>query len=172
MTKKIYACRKSKMPLYDQMLDDFEEGMDMKKYDAFFELLKAKIVPLIKKINSAKKIDDKFLNQKFAIDSQKNFNNVLLEYLDFKKENGYMATSSHPFTMELSIGDVRITTRYNETQLSENIFSVIHEIGHAFFQQQIDKKFEGTPITCAIGSGMHESQSRLLENQIGRSIEF
>lgn len=172
MTKQIYKCRTSDKSLYDQMLDDYEEGMTTEKYDAFFGKLKEAIIPLIQKIVKAKQINNKFLLQKFSIEDQKKFNADLLEYLGFTKNNGYIGSSAHPFSMELSIGDVRITTRYSENDVSENIFSVIHEVGHAFFQQQINPLYEGWPLTSAIGSGLHESQSRLLENNIARTVEF
>lgn len=158
---------------YDYLLDQYQIGMNQEKYDRFFDEVKAKLVPLIQQI--AKKqnlIDDSLLHQTFAIDKQQQFTEVLKDSLDIKKENCYLTTSVHPFTSFFSANDVRITTRYHEHNPMSAILATIHEYGHALYGLQTDKAYEGTTLADNIGFAMHESQSRLLENHIGRNKGF
>ncbi len=158
---------------YNILLDRFEPGMNMDKYDAFFEQVKESLIPLIHQIIDAdKKIDESILNQSFDIKSQEVFMNELCEYMRVNRDECYISTTQHPFTSFFSGNDVRITTHYYEKNLLSAIFSTIHEYGHALFGLQIDDAFEGTSLSNAIGFAMHESQSRFLENHIGKSKAF
>lgn len=158
---------------YDVMLDDYEEGMTIKKYDEFFGLIKKELLPLIKMVDSKKDmIDDSFLYKYYPKEKQMLFNEKLKEFLCFDKSWGYLGESEHPFTMGLSGNDVRITTNIDEQNLASNIFSVIHETGHAHYEHNVLPKYDGTNIKKYISSGMHESQSRFLENYIGRRKAF
>ena len=96
----------------------------------------------------------------------------MMDYIGFDKEWGYLSESEHPFTSMFSLNDVRITTRYIEDNLISSIFSIIHEIGHATYAHQVNEDFEGSYLADNITSGMHESQSRLFENYLGRSNAF
>lgn len=158
---------------YAILLDQFEPGMTVEKYDAFFDEVKKGLVPLIHEIiEKGTPIDESILEQKFDIKAQENFANELCNYLKVDPEVCYMSTSHHPFTTFLSNHDVRMTTHYYEDILLSSIYSVIHEYGHALFGLQIDSKFEGSILARDIGSAMHESQSRFLENHIGKSTAF
>lgn len=158
---------------YDILLDGFEKGTSQEIYDNFFNEIKNGLVPLIKEIQEkGQVIDESILNQKFDIKAQELLANDLCDYLKVNPENCYMSTSHHPFTSFLSLNDVRMTTHYYEDILLSSIYSVIHEYGHALFGLQIDEKFEGSILGRDIGSAMHESQSRLLENHIGKSYAF
>lgn len=173
LQKKRANIRDPKAIPYNVHLDDYEEGMDIKQYDKFFNLVKKELSPLIKKVNDNKdKIDDSFLYKYYPYDKQKKFNEILLKYIGFDSSWGYLGESEHPFTNAMSINDVRITTHIDEYNLASNIFSVIHEAGHAFFEHNVDIKYEGTNIEHCISSGVHESQSRFLENYIGRRKSF
>ena len=163
--------RNDKEIAYNVMLDDFEEGMTIDKYDEFFDLVKKELIPLIKQI-SEKNIDDSFLYKYYPKDKQVQFNKELLKYINFDSSWGYMGISEHPFTNGFSKYDVRITTSYDEHNVASNIFSVIHETGHAHYEHNVLEKYEGTNIRKCISSGMHESQSRFLENYIGRRKSF
>ena len=163
--------RNDKVEPYNVMLDDFEEGMTIKKYDEFFDLVKRELIPLIKQV-SEKHIDDSFLYKYYPKEKQVLFNQELLKYINFDSSWGYMGVSEHPFTNGFSKYDVRITTSYDEHNIASNIFSVIHETGHAHYEHNVLEKYEGTNIKKCISSGMHESQSRFLENYIGKRKSF
>ncbi len=156
---------------YDQLLDAFETGMNTAKYDSFFAAIKKELVPLIQKVK-AKPINEKILQQSFDVKKQEAFMNELCEYLKVNKDECYMSTTAHPFTSFFSGNDVRMTTHYYEDQLLSAIFSTIHEYGHALFGLQIDPAFEGSSLASDIGCAMHESQSRFLENHIGKHEAF
>lgn len=158
---------------YDLLLDDYEEGMNIKKYDVFFDLIKKELLPLIKIINNKQDyIDDSFLYKYYPIDRQKKFMEELLHFLKFDQGWSYMGVSEHPFTIGLLENDCRITTAYNEHNITSCLFSIIHEVGHAYYMHQVDHKYQGSMIANAISSGMHESQSRFLENYLGRRKSF
>lgn len=158
---------------YDLYLDDFEEGMNKKKYDEFFDLVKKELLPLIKEVNSRQdKIDDSFLYKYYPKDRQEKFMAELNRYLGFDKSWGYMGETEHPFTNGISKNDCRIATNYQEYNITSCIFSIIHEVGHAYYEHQVDGKYEGMMVKRMISSGMHESQSRFLENYMGRRASF
>ena len=159
--------------LYDVLLDDYEEGMDMEKLDAFFGKVKAEIVPLLKKITQKGALTDKsFMNQQYDIAKQKEFNHFLAEYIGFDFNRGVTADSEHPFTTELHNHDVRFTNHYYEHNLENAIFSTVHEGGHGIYEQGISDEISETPLGSGASMGMHESQSRFYENIIGRSKAF
>lgn len=159
--------------LYDVSLNEYEEGFGIKELDVFFAELKETIVPLLARIqNSGKKIDTDFVHRKYDIEKQKQFNRWLAAYLGFDFRKGVMGESEHPFTTNLHNNDVRITTHYYEDNLISGIFSTIHETGHALYEMNVPDELTLTPVGKGASCGMHESQSRLLENMIGRSREF
>ena len=173
LSKKRAKIRNDKKDPYDLYLDDYEEGMTKKKYDEFFSLVRKELVPVIKGVSENQdRIDDSFLYKFYPKEKQEIFMKEIHKYLGFDPSWGYMGVSEHPFTMGISHNDVRITTAYNEHNITSSIFSVIHECGHAFYEHQVDKKYEGTNILRSISSGMHESQSRFFENYLGRRKSF
>lgn len=171
--RKIYEYRKKAQPLYDQMLDDFEPGMSMEKYDQFFELLKERLIPLIDKIRQKKPFDLSFLKKEYPVSQQKAFmNEVLLPYLHFDSSWGYQNETEHPFTSWVCENDVRVTTKYLPDNVLSAIFSTVHEVGHATYEHDIDPAFDGMILSEGVSCGMHESQSRLCENYLGRTAAF
>lgn len=172
MTKTICKYRNPDIDPYELLLDDYEEGMTIKKYDEFFDLIKTRIIPLIHKIEKKNgEVIDDFIHGNFEIDKQRQVMEIIKKYLHFDKSWGYMSEYMHPFTNAFSVNDVRITTYYRENNLTDSIFSVIHEIGHAIYEHQMDLCNQGT-ILHNVSSGLHESQSRLFENYLGRSYHF
>lgn len=158
--------------LYDVSLNEYEEGFGRKELDTFFAELKETIVPLLGRIQSSqKKMDTDFMHRKYDVEKQKQFNRWLAEYLGFDFSKGVMGESEHPFTTNLHNRDVRITAHYYEDNLISGIFSTIHETGHALYEMNVPDELTLTPVGGA-SCGMHESQSRMLENMIGRSREF
>lgn len=170
--KKEYEYRNRDMDLYDQMLDDFEPGMNREKYDVFFNALKERLVPLIQKVAAAQQVDDSFLYQHYDIDGQKRFTADLLKYLHFDPEWGYQNETEHPFTNWVCENDCRTTTKYLENNVASAILSTVHEVGHATYEHDCDDRYDGMILSEGISSGMHESQSRLFENYLGRTAAF
>ncbi len=170
--KKLYSYRNSDMALYDQMLDDYEPGMNREKYDAFFAVIREKLVPLIHKVTQAPQIDESFLHDEFSINRQKDFMETLLPYLHFDPEWGCQNETEHPFTNWTCENDCRITTKYLKDNVVSAMLSTIHEAGHATYEHNCDPKYDGTILSDGISSGMHESQSRLFENYLGRTQAF
>ncbi len=173
LNKKMANRRNPKADPYDVLLDDFEEGMDRKKYDAFFSLIRKELLPLIKKIDKKKgMIDDSFLYKYYPAEKQALFMKDAMKYLGFSSNWGYMGLTEHPFTSGFSRNDVRVTTSYDEHNITAAIFSLVHECGHAFYEHQVDPKFDKYPFIRNMSSGMHESQSRFFENYLARRRSF
>lgn len=173
MQKQAYVYYGVEDNIYDAMLDDYETGMNIEKYDAFFKCIKERLVPFIKKLTTeGKTISDAPLHQIFLEEGQVKVMNILKDYMGFDSKKCYMGVSMHPFTCDFSLNDVRLTTKYIEDALASSIFSIIHEYGHALYMLNVNPEFEGLMISRAMTSGMHESQSRFLENYIGKRKSF
>jgi carboxypeptidase Taq len=177
MGEKALEYRKSEMPEggvpYDIFLDDFEKGMTVKKYDDFFEKLKETVVPLLKQVvASEKKIDKSFMSAKVDIETQRKIATFIAEKIGFDIHRGYIAESAHPFCSGINANDTRITTRYYENDFISSLYSILHECGHAIYDQNIGKDLGETILRDGASMGIHESQSRFYENVIGRSLAF
>lgn len=158
---------------YNVLLDDFEEGMTMEDYDAFFDTLKKDLVPFVKEVlNSGKTLNDGFSKELFDAKKQEEYCDYLIDVLKFDRDAGVMKESVHPFTWNTHPKDVRFTTRYLEDYVFSSIFAAIHELGHATYEQQVDEKWDDTGLNGGASMGVHESQSRFYENIIGRSEAF
>ena len=172
--KEAVALRENKLPnYYDNLLDDCEKGMLQEDLDPFFKELKEGLVELLNKINSSKHVIRRdFLSRNVPIYKQEAFSKYLLELNGYDLNKGALTTTEHPFTMPLAKNDARVTTHYYEDMFLSNIFSVIHEGGHAILMQnerEIDyEHFLNDNVT----NGMHESVSRFYENVIGRSKQY
>ena len=174
VTKKEVSLRDNKFEnIYDNKLDDCEEGILCTDLDPFFETLKKGIIDLLAKIKSSShKIRNDFLNRKVSIHKQKEFSNYLLKLNGFDLSRGYIGESEHPFTSSISKDDTRLTTHYYESLVLSNMFSVIHEGGHGIFMQNERAVDYNHFINDSVTNGMHESVSRFYENIIGRSREY
>ncbi|MBU5345624.1 carboxypeptidase M32 [Paenibacillus lautus] len=158
---------------YDTLLDMYEPDLTVEKVDAIFDRLKARLVPLVHAIQkSTFKPKTDFLKQLFPKEQQEKFSLFLLEQMGYDFEAGRLDESVHPFATGLNPGDVRITTMYLPDDVLSAVFSSLHEGGHALYEQNIDKELAGTPLSGGTSMGIHESQSRLWENMIGRSRPF
>ncbi|MEM3341663.1 MAG: carboxypeptidase M32 [Thermoplasmata archaeon] len=156
---------------YDALLDEFEPGMTAGEVETIFNTLKEKQVPIIKKLSSLAAPESSFLNAIFTEDKQRIICEQIAKDLGYDFTRGRLDVSAHPFTIGCH-DDVRITTRYNEKMLLSSLFSVIHETGHALYEQGLDPKYKRQPVAMSISLGIHESQSRMWENIVGRSKEF
>jgi len=158
---------------YDVLLDDMEEGYNTKMYDEFFDLIEKELVPYIKDILKRKQKYNPILdNLKFDIDKQKKLTEIIAKQMEYDNSVGCIRTTPHPFTNWANHNDVRITTSYDESLLFSNLYSVMHEIGHALFQIHMDKKYDDTNIFDNVSCITHESQSRFYENYLGRRRSF
>jgi carboxypeptidase Taq len=161
------------MAPYDVLLDEYEEGMTMRDFDHFFDVLKKELVPFVQKVlGSDKSLHKPYIDAKYDVNKQKAFCEYLLDVFAFDKDRGGMKVSAHPFTWNTHPSDVRFTTRYLENYLFSSIFAAIHELGHATYEQQIDEQWNDTLLNGGTSMGIHESQSRFYENIIGRSKSF
>lgn len=158
---------------YDVLLDMYEEGFGRVEYDLFFEMVKNELAPFAAEVTKTKnKFNRKLTKGVFSKDKQKVFNHYLMEVFDYDQTKGLLKESVHPFTSGVSSVDTRITTHYHEDNLLSSIFSTIHEMGHAIYEIQNDQKYDDTMLHGGTSLGIHESQSRMYENMIGRSYAF
>jgi len=165
--------QKEGQKLYDVLLNDYEEGFTAEILDEFFEKLRGALLPLIQEIRKKPDyISRDFLHKSYDIETQKKLSYFMAEYIGFDFNRGVIAESEHPFTTNLHNRDVRFTNHYHENKLEDAIFSAVHEGGHALYELDIDDAITLSPIGGGTSMGMHESQSRFYENNIGRSKEF
>ena len=160
-------------PMYNTLMDDFEEGMTTADLDPLFETLKKHGIPLVAAIaERGRKNSADLLTKNFDVEGQKKFCAFILGQCGFPADRGRLDTSVHPFCTNFSQNDVRITTRWEPNWLPGSLFGCLHEMGHAFYELDIDPAYEATPLGGGVSLGVHESQSRLWENLVGRSHEF
>jgi len=157
---------------YDALLDQFEPGAKTKEIDELFTGVKPQLIALIKAISKKPKPADKFLHLHYDKQKQWDFGIELLKQMHYDFDAGRQDVSAHPFTTSFSAKDVRVTTRINEKNLSEMVWSCIHEGGHALYEQGLNDDDYGIPTGEAISLGIHESQSRLWENNVGRGKAY
>lgn len=165
--------------IYDVMLDDFEPGLTEKEIDEVFSKLKPKLIELAKKLKVLTSNADVIIkNKKYDLVTQWQFGLKIASDMGYDLKAGRLDKSAHPFTITFANNDVRITTWENETDIRPSLFAIIHESGHALYEQGVDPRLdrlqigEGGGLGGGIGMAMHESQSRLWENIIGRSDWF
>jgi carboxypeptidase Taq len=158
---------------YNTLLDRYEEGMTVEKVDKIFQDLRDKTVDIVRKVNqSSVAIDTSVLTQEFPVQKQRSFSEFILGEMGYDFEAGRLDESTHPFATGLNPGDVRITTRFNPKDFRGAIFGTIHEGGHALYEQNISDELNNTPLHHGTSNGIHESQSRMWENMVGRSKAF
>lgn len=158
---------------YDKLLDIYEPGVTVKKLDTIFAELRDSIIALLDKIKAyGNEPDYSFLRSEYPLDAQTKLCRSVLEKMGYDFNAGRVDVSVHPFTDTLGHGDVRITTHYYLNEFQSALFSCIHEGGHAIYEQNISDALIGTMLKTGTSMGIHESQSRLYENLIGRSRAF
>lgn len=157
---------------YDALLDDYEPGMPAAEVERLFTDLAHQLRPIVDRIVGAAGEPPEFLKRTFDPDRQEGFCRWLVETLRFDTDGGRLDTSPHPFTMGIGAGDVRQTTRADPDAIMSSIFAAIHETGHALYEQNLPEDLRSWPAGQVPSLGMHESQSRLWENQVGRSRAF
>ena len=165
-------CAPEKDP-YDYWLDEYEEGINMEICDAFFETLRGKLLPLLRRIKEKPQVDYSFLKGDFCECKQEELAYYLMRVLGLDLEQVGLSTTEHPFTATMgSHHDERITTHYHRDDFISSLYSVVHEGGHALYDTGSDDDLAYTVLDCGVSMGIHESQSRFYENIIGRSKPF
>jgi len=157
---------------YNALLNEFEKGATTELIDRTFAGLLPELKELTNKIASATQVDDSFLKQHFPRDRQWNWSMELIRALGFDFEAGRQDISEHPFSVSFNSRDVRITTRIDEHDFGNMTWSCIHETGHALYEQGLPEEGYGLPQGEACSYSIHESQSRLWENNVGRGLSF
>ena len=159
---------------YDALLDLYETGLTVEQVDPLFAGLRESLVPLVKSvIEKGKQKGDSWIDENiFPIKSQENISHYEAEALGFNFDAGRRDKSTHPFCGGPNPDDVRWTTRYDVNEPFGSLYGSMHEVGHALYEQGRPRELDLQPAGHAVSLGIHESQSRLWENQIGRSLEF
>ena len=158
---------------YDALLQGFEPGMRTSQVAQLFDALKAGLVPLLQAITErGKPVDASFLSREYDVDRQWDFTLLVLRDIGYDFQRGRQDKAPHPFTTTFSCNDVRLTTRLFSDRPQSAIFSSVHEGGHALYEQGSPLRFERTALAGGATMGLHESQSRLWENMLGRSKPF
>jgi carboxypeptidase Taq len=158
--------------IYDPLLDDFEPGLKTAEVQGIFDGLRIKQVTLIKAISEKPQVKSDFLKLKYPEKGQWDFGVEVITAFGYDWNRGRQDKSVHPFTTGFGLNDVRITTRVSENYLNPALFGTMHECGHALYEQGIDQKYKRTPIAGGASMAVHESQSRMWENLVGRSYAF
>lgn len=156
----------------DPLIEVSDYGMTANSIQAVFAELRAQLVPIVQAITEQSTVDDSCLHQSYPEAEQLAFSHHVLKQMGYDLQRGRQDKTLHPFMTTFSIDDVRITTRVYETDLGQGLFSTIHEMGHAFYELGNPPEFERSPLAGGVSSGLHESQSRLWENLVGRSRPF
>ena len=157
---------------YNAHLNEYEKGATVALVDTTFDNLLPQLKQLLDKIAAQPQVDDRFFKQHFPAQAQWDWGMHLLKELHFDFERGRQDVSEHPFSISFSPQDVRITTRIDEGDFNNMTWSCIHEVGHALYEQGLPPEQYGLPLGEACSFSIHESQSRLWENHVGRSLPF
>jgi carboxypeptidase Taq len=157
---------------YDALADEYEPGANVAMLDKLFEGIKRDLPPILAAIAQAPQVSDALFEQHYPKQQQWDFSMKVLELMGYDLEAGRQDISEHPFTTSFAPTDVRVTTRVDENNYASLLWSTIHEGGHALYEQGLPESEYGLPLGSAASLGIHESQSRLWENCVGRSKEF
>jgi carboxypeptidase Taq len=158
---------------YDALLEGHERNAKAAELKSLFERLRPAIVEILQPaIERSRSIPENYLEADYPIEGQQALNREVAAAFGFDFEAGRIDTTAHPFCTELGPRDCRLTTRYNPRDFSESLYGVLHEAGHGLYDQGLPKSHYGTPLGSPASMGIHESQSRLWENHVGRSREF
>ena len=157
---------------YDALLEGYEPGMTTERVKAVFEEVKPGLKALLERIRNGSAPSDVIQGKGLASDAQLKFGMAVGQRLGYSPDHGRLDLSSHPFSIAVSPEDARITTKVAATDLSEMLYSTIHETGHALYEMGLDTAHYGLPACEACSLAIHESQSRLWENNVGRSLPF
>ncbi|HKT45141.1 MAG TPA: carboxypeptidase M32 [Gaiellaceae bacterium] len=152
---------------YDVVLDDYEPGTTTAEVEAIFERLKERLVPMIRSVAEMEPVDDSCLRGSFPREAQHRVSVAILEAWGVDDDSWRLDYTVHPFEVSMAPADIRLTTRFDEDNI-HGILSCLHEFGHGLYERQIDPSFARTSLADGVSSAIHESQSRMWENLVGR----
>ncbi len=160
--------------LYDALLDEYEPGMRAATVESIFSPLRQRLAALVSDLNTRGRAPStRILNAKIPADRQHAFGQFILRSMGFNLRAGRLDTTAHPFCSGMAPGDTRLTTRYRDEKFTDALYGTMHEMGHGLYEQGLPKTERfGQPLADAVSLGIHESQSRMWENFVGRSREF
>lgn len=160
-------------PVYDVLLRTFEPDSSEAELAPLFDSLRRQLGPLVQAVReSGLKVDESVVEGSFPLEAQEDFGRLLSSAIGFDYTRGRLDTSAHPFCIGLDGDDVRMTWRAQEDDFRPAVFGILHESGHGLYEQGLRVRYPGTPVGDAVSLGIHESQSRLWENHVGRSRGF
>jgi carboxypeptidase Taq len=158
---------------YDALLDEYEPGARSRRIARLFEALRRDLVPLVAALAGApRRPDAAVLRRAYPTDRQRALGEAVAAAVGFDFQRGRLDTTTHPFFSTIGPGDCRITTRFHPYNFSDGFFGILHEVGHGLYEQGLDPEHHGTPMGEAVSLAVHESQSRLWENTVGRGRPF
>lgn len=160
---------------YDALINEYEPGITAAQIEQVFTPLRARLSDLIARVAASKaKVSTKILSSKVPADAQHAFGLEVLAAMGFDLKAGRLDTTTHPFCSGIAPGDTRLTTRYRDEKFTDALYGTMHEMGHGLYEQGLPKMGpnSGTPLANDISLGIHESQSRMWENFVGRSRPF
>ena len=172
LTRQVADCFGPNDHPYDALLDMYDPGLKTAEVQTIFAGLRERQVALVKAIAAAPQVDDSFRWQTYDVAMQRRLNPVLAGLLGYDWQRGRLDETAHPFTTNFGLDDVRITTHYTSADALSSVFSTMHETGHALYEQGLNPAQRGTALAATLSSSLHESQSRLWENMVGRSRQF
>jgi carboxypeptidase Taq len=158
---------------YDALLDEYEPGLTTAEASRIISGLGEELAPILRTIMATgQQMPVEILHRRYPVETQRLFGQAAAAALGFDFHSGRLDVTAHPFCSGHGPGDVRLTTRYNERHFSEGFFGILHETGHGLYEQNLPAAWWGTPLGTAASLGLHESQSRLWENLVGRGRPF
>ncbi len=173
LKRELAECYGYEKEAYDALLDDYEPGATYESIGKVFEAFRSELVDLVAKIADSKKRPDmSIIEQEYAVDRQKIFGESAAAAIGYDFGIGRLDETTHPFCTGIGPGDTRITTRFNPKHLGQAFFGIMHEAGHGIYEQGLPTEHHGLPMGDAVSLGIHESQSRMWENLVGRSQPF
>ena len=172
LSRRMANCFAGWESIADPLIDFSDYGMKASTIRPLFRDLRARLVPLVRAITSRTPADDACLKQFAPEAEQLAFGLEVIRAYGYDFDRGRQDKTHHPYMTKFSLGDVRITTRVRENDMTDALFSTLHECGHALYEQGIRMELDGTPLANGTSSGVHESQSRLWETLVGRSLGF
>jgi carboxypeptidase Taq len=171
LTHRYVDCFGGELPLYDVLLDDYEEGMTSEDVSRVFEDLKRELPRLVAEAAERFEGEDEFMRGPFDVGAQHDFSLDVIRRFGFREDSWRLDPSVHPFASGPDPDDIRLTTRYSENDLT-SLFSAMHECGHGLYENGVSKAIARTPLGSGCSYALHESQSRMWENLVGRSRPF
>src|ERR687896_1366944 len=158
---------------YDALLEDYEPGMKTAEVREVFDVLKPELIGIVRAVaENEGEVDNSFLRGSFPPDRQRELSLAALQRLGFEPSSWRLDTTVHPFASSMSTGDIRLTTRFKEDEISDALFSTMHEFGHGVYEHNVDPALQRTLLCRGASMSLHESQSRMWENLVGRSRPF